>query len=181
MGLSQTTELKYLFGMIRKAGRDGEIIFLRDNDRDIMVDNLARFYLHFIGLFRNSEHIFDEQKEVKRWIENYVIIDKNERQVTNFRFANSKTDIMIQLSDVVSGLCGQMYEYLNKTGNHAVARDVKQMDDQQLLCAKTLCSMIYKSDERNPGFLFSITAQMIKERFAFFANHAAGECKERGL
>lgn len=177
----QNTEQKYLSGMIRKAGKDREITFLRENDKDIMVDDLGQFYLHFIGLFRDSEHIFDEQKVVKRWIENYIIIDKNDRQVTNFRFVNSKTDILVQLSDVVSGLCGQMYEYLNKTDDHAIAQDVRQMDNQQLRCAKLLCSMIYKSDERNKGFIFSITAQMIRDRFAFFANHVATEYNKRGL
>ena len=178
---NQTTEQKYLSGMIRKAGKEGDIIFLRDNDRDIMVNDLAQFYLHFIGLFRDSEHIFDGQKEVKRWIEDYIIIDKNDRRVTNYRFVDSKKDILIQLSDVVSGLCGQMYEYLNKSENNTIARDVRQMDDQQIKCARALCSMIYKSDERNKGFIFSITAQMIRDRFAFFANHVAGECGKRGL
>ncbi len=178
---SQTTEQKFLSGMIRKAGRDGEIIFLRDNDKDIMVDDLAQFYLHFIGLFQNSEHIFDEQKEVKRWIDGYIIIDENDMQVTNFKFVNSKTEVMIQLSDVISGLCGQMYEYLNKVDDHMVVRDVRQMDDQQLRCAKILCSMVYKSSERNKGFIFSITAQMIRERFAFFANRVICECNTRGF
>jgi hypothetical protein len=177
----QTTEQKYLSGMIRKAGREGEIIFLRDNDKKVMVDDLAQFYLHFIGLFWNSEHIFDEQKEVKRWIENYVIIDNNDKLVTNFRFVDSKTDVLIQLSDVISGLCGQMYEYLNKTNNHTIVSDVEHMDGQQLQCAKTLCSMVYKSNERNQGFIFSITAQMIRDRFAFFANYVDRECDKRGV
>lgn len=177
----QSTEQKYISGMIKKAGKKRDIIFLRENDKNIMVDSLAQFYLHFIGLFRNSEHIFDEQKEIKRWIEKYRIIDKDDRLIDNYRFQNSKADIFVQMSDVVSGICGQMYEYLNKTEDRIISREIKGMDDQQLICAKVLCSMIYKSSERNKGFIFSITAQMIQDRFAFFSNQIASECGKRGL
>ena len=172
-------EAEYITGMIKNAGRNGEIIFLQENDKNIMVDELAQFYLHFIGLFRNSEHVFDSQKEVKHWIEKYIIIDENNHQVDNYSFRDSKNDILIQLSDVVSGIYGQMYEYLNKTEIHSIARDVKQMDDQQLRCASLLCSLIYRASYRNQGFIFSITAQSVRDRFEHFAKSVEAEKRLR--
>ena len=176
-----STELKYVSGMIKGAGKNGDLLFLRGNDKNIMVDDLAQFYLHFVALFRKSKHIFDEQKEMIRWFEQYIFIDEKERLVDNYSFVNSQTDILVQLSDVVSGICGQMYEYLNKTMRHHIARDVEAMDDQQILSAKNLCSLIHKSSDRNKGFIFSITAQKIRDRLEYFADQVTREFNKREL
>ena len=176
-----STDLKYITGMIKKAGEEGEIIFLQGNKKRILVDDLAQFYLHFIGLFPDSEHFFDEQKEIKKWLNRFVLVNDKEEQVDNYSFVDSKDEVLIQLSDIVSGVLGQMYMYLNKSNIHTISRDVKGMSNRQLECAGKLFRLLYRSSERNRGFFFSITAGAVRKRFELFAEQINIECRRRIL
>ena len=68
-----------------------------------MIEDLMQFYYHFVLLFQNSFHIFDDQKEIRRKLEQYEFVGKYSKILRNYTFADSKSDIMIQISDVISG------------------------------------------------------------------------------
>lgn len=152
----QSTEIKYITGMIKAAGINKDILFLQGNEKRMLVNNLSQFYLHFITLFQKAQHIFDEQKEVKRWFEKYVFVNDDGEEFDNYNFVKSDDYILIQIADVVSGIFGQMFSYLNTVKNHQVLHDIKKMNDQQLQSAEILCRLYNKSAFRNAGFIFTI-------------------------
>lgn len=43
----------------------------------------------------------------------------------NFKFVKSETDIFVQLSDVVAGILGILFKYINSTSVNQRRRDVE--------------------------------------------------------
>lgn len=173
-------DMKFLAGMILKAGASRDLLFLRGNRKHIMIEDLMHFYYHFVLLFQNSFHIFDDQKEIRRKLEQYEFVGENSKILRNYTFADSKSDIMIQISDVISGTYAQLYTYINISDDNRLRKDVTEMTDVQLNTAALLWRLMEKSDHVNPGFIFSVSSIRINERVVFFSKLVAQEVEKRG-
>lgn len=173
-------DMKFLAGMILKAGASRDLLFLRGNRKHIMIEDLMQFYYHFVLLFQNSFHVFDDQKEIRRKLEQYEFVGKNSKILRNYTFADSKSDIMIQISDVISGTYAQLYTYINISDDNGLRKDVTEMTDVQLNTAALLWRLMEKSDHVDPGFIFSVSSIRINERVVFFSKLVAQEVEKRG-
>ena len=58
-------EEKFLVGMLARASKSDELVFLHDNDDYIMQGNYAEFYADPIRKYQKSIHIFDEETTVQ--------------------------------------------------------------------------------------------------------------------
>ena len=50
----------------------------------------------------------------------------------NFNFVKSETDIFVQLSDVVAGILGKLFKYINSTSVNQRRRDVEGLSKLQV-------------------------------------------------
>ena len=50
----------------------------------------------------------------------------------NFKFVKSETDIFVQLSDVVAGILGKLFKYINSTSVNQRRRDVEGLSKLQV-------------------------------------------------
>lgn len=48
-----------------------------------------------------------------------------ENMADNFKFVKSETDIFVQLSDVVAGILGKLFKYINSTSVNSVEEMLK--------------------------------------------------------
>jgi hypothetical protein len=158
-------DMKFLTGMIRKAGSSGELLFLQGNQKRVMIENLTQFYCHFVFLFQKSEHIFDDQKEIRREMERYEFIGSDSKILQNYAFVDSKNDLMIQISDVISGLFGQLFAYLNMTSEYKIRNDVRNMSEAKRKTVALLYKLVMKSEQKNKGFIFSIAPYAVRKKF----------------
>ena len=147
-------EEKFLAGMLARASKSDELVFLHDNDDYIMQENYAEFYIDPIRKYQKSTHIFDEETTVQDIVKKQIAQEEN--MADNFKFVKSETDIFVQLSDVVAGIFGKMFKYINSTSVNQRRKDVEDLSKIQVENILLIDKLRMDADRENPGFLCSI-------------------------
>lgn len=147
-------EEKFLAGMLARASKSDELVFLHDNDNYIMQENYAEFYADPIRKYQKSTHIFDEEPAVQDIVKKQIALGEN--MADNFKFVKSETDIFVQLSDVVAGILGKLFKYINSTSVNQRRKDVEGLSKLQVDNILLIDKLRMDADRENPGFLCSI-------------------------
>jgi hypothetical protein len=147
-------EEKFLAGMLARASKSDELVFLHDNDDYIMQENYAEFYADPIRKYQKSTHIFDEETAVQDIVKEQI--DMGDNMADDFRFVNSETDIFVQLSDVVAGILGKLFKYINSTSINQRRKDVGGLSKIQIDNILLIDKLRMEADSENTGFLCSI-------------------------
>ena len=147
-------EEKFLAGMLARASKSDELVFLHDNDDYIMQENYAEFYADPIRKYQKSTHIFDEETTVQDIVKKQIA--QGENMAYNFKFVKSETDIFVQLSDVVAGILGKLFQYINSTSVNQRRKDVEDLSKIQVENILLIDKLRMDADRENPGFLCSI-------------------------
>lgn len=147
-------EEKFLAGMLARAAESDELVFLHDNDDYVMQENYAEFYADPIRKYQMSRHIFDEETTVQDIVKKQIAMGEN--MADNFKFVKSETDIFVQLSDVVAGILGKLFKYINSTSVNQRRRDVEGLSKLQVENILLIDKLRMEAGRENPGFLCSI-------------------------
>lgn len=147
-------EEKFLAGMLARAAQSDELVFLHDNDDYVIQENYAEFYADPIRKYQKSRHIFDEETTVQDIVKKQIAMGEN--MADNFNFVKSETDIFVQLSDVVAGILGKLFKYINSTSVNQRRRDVEGLSKLQVENILLIDKLRMEADRENPGFLCSI-------------------------
>lgn len=147
-------EEKFLAGMLARASKSDELVFLHDNDDYIMQENYAEFYADPIRKYQKSTHIFDEETIVQDIVKRQIA--QGENMADNFKFVKSETDIFVQLSDVVAGILGKLFKYINSTSVSQRRKDIEGLSKLQVDNVLLIDKLCMEADRENPGFLCSI-------------------------
>lgn len=147
-------EEKFLAGMLTRASKSNKLIFLYANDDYIMQENYAEFYLDPIRKYQKSTHIFDEETTVQDIVKKQIA--QGENMADNFKFVKSETDIFVQLSDVVAGILGKLFIYINSTSANQRRKDVEGLSKIQVDNILLIDKLRMEADQENHGFLCSI-------------------------
>lgn len=137
---------------IKQSKRKNELTFLEENENLLFVKDYSNLYMHKTYMLINSEHVFDRETEVEKIIDGVEIIYKN-KKLTNFRFEDSVNEFYIQVSDVIVGLLGRLFLFLNKHSIKEIDTRVSELDVIQLENIKLFGKLINKSLEENRVFL----------------------------
>lgn len=147
-------EEKFLAGMLARASKSDELVFLHDNDDYIMQENYAEFYADPIRKYQKSTHIFDEETTVQDIVKRQIA--QGENMADNFKFVKSETDIFVQLSDVVAGILGKLFKYINSTSVSQCRKDIEGLSKLQVDNVLLIDKLRMEAARENPGFLCSI-------------------------
>lgn len=147
-------EEKFLAGMLARAAESNELVFLHDNDDYVMQENYAEFYADPIRKYQKSRHIFDEEMTVQDIVKKQIAMGEN--MADNFKFVKSETDIFVQLSDVVAGILGKLFKYINSTSVNQRRKDVEGLSRLQVENILLIDKLRMDADQENHGFLCSI-------------------------
>ena len=74
----------------------------------------------------------------------------------NFKFVKSETNLFVQLSDVVAGILGKMFKYINSTSVNQRRKDIQSLSKIQVDNILLIDKLRMEADRENPGFLCSI-------------------------
>lgn len=128
------------------------------NGKDhVLIDNFSQFYLRPIYLFKNSNHIFDNETTISEITSKYRIIDK-QQEIKNHSFIDSKSDFFIQASDIFVGLMGKLFSYTNTSTTEKIISDFESLSEIQIKNIDCLISLIKKSNNKNVAFMHSIVS-----------------------
>lgn len=146
--------LESLRQVLKEAKKNGELVFIMNEEDYILLSDLTQFYLRPVYMFKNSDHVFDNEDSILETIKDYRILD-NGALVENFQFVDSQTSQLIQLSDVFVGIMGKLTNYINTSTRDSLADDFKSLSELQKNNLGLLLNVIEKSNKKNIGFIYN--------------------------
>lgn len=146
--------LESLRQILKEAKKKGSLPFVMDEEDYILLKDLSQFYLRPIYLFKNSTHIFDNEDSISETLQEFRILD-GEQEISNYSFVDSKTNQLIQLSDVFVGIMGKLSNYLNTHAREEIDADFNSLSETQKRNIDLLIDLIDKSHNKNVAFLHS--------------------------
>lgn len=173
----QKPEEKFISGMLKRASKSAEMIFIQNNIDFVMQEDYSPFYIDPIIKFPKAMHHFDEELSIQNKVIETIV--KYENGITNYEFVNSKDNTMIQISDLVAGLLGKMFTFINSIPDKDMRKTVINLNDVQISNSLAFNGLRRKSDLRNKGFLHSLTAIGILDKLNRFFNLVENEHKRR--
>lgn len=159
-----TSILVCLKQILQESKKKNLLPFIMDEEDYILLKDFSGFYVRPIYLFKNSNHIFDNEVAVSEIIANYKIIDGSE-EIKNYSFVDSQSDLLIQASDIFVGLMGKLTNYINTSSRETIANDCDSLSEVQRNNINLLIDLIEKSQNKNVGFLHSIDSYEELEKF----------------
>lgn len=162
----QTTEQKFITGMVERAKKSDELVFLNDNTDYLMQKNYMEFYLDHPRKYYNSFHTFDEETRIQVPVNNLnnSYLGMN---LDNMEYVNSKDNVLVQVSDVIAGIWAKLMIYINSKDSNSIRKDVKNLTKIQIENINMLRELRWKSCLYNKGFLMSVTAMAVIKRIDF--------------
>jgi hypothetical protein len=98
---------------ILRNSNNSELVFIQNNDNYMLIDGFAEFYMRPLGLFKNSQHIFDEEVNIIDYFNKFEFYD-GDQILNHFKFEKSHNNSLIQVSDIVVGILGKYNEFINE-------------------------------------------------------------------
>ncbi|MBL3608235.1 DUF3800 domain-containing protein [Rhodovulum sulfidophilum] len=144
-------EFYMLKGVLQIAQRLERLPYLEDEEPNVLIDGFGSFFLNRLCLFNKSQHILDDEKQVETYLSGLDLTDRG-APLRHFRFANSKSEPGIQLSDPVAGLLGKLFSYVKQTSTSQITVDLEQLSDQQRSTLALLARLLDRSTAASPAF-----------------------------
>jgi len=149
-----TNLIKLVYSIIAHS-KNTELTFIMNEKSHILIDDLFIFYKKPFGIFKNSYHIFDEESSIEDIFNRWEFFNNTEKW-KNFEFQDSKTNDLIQVSDVIIGLIGKLFTYINDAHFKELNQLKNNLDKQQLINLTKIVKLIDKSDKQSTAFIHSI-------------------------
>jgi len=135
---------------LRAAAGLNELPFLHDNDEGLLIANFAPHFLRSVYVFKNSEHVFDRETYVQKALETMELRFGARR--LDYRFADSRAETCIQLSDVVASLFGKYFSFLQASSLPQLLERRAAFNPTQQSNVALLRELIDRSDAVSDGF-----------------------------
>lgn len=141
---------------LRHASRlpDLELPFLHDEQAGELIKDFSVHFMHPIHTFKNASHVFDNETHVERIMHKYELRDAERR--LDYRFADSKDEPGIQLSDIVAGLVGRHFNYLQDHSLTELVQRRDQFDETQHTNLSLLRRLIDRSDDFSSALFHAV-------------------------
>lgn len=163
--------------VLKSARKKKELIFLKQNKENTIIENYYTFYTRTIELFKNAKHTFDEESEVEKEINKFEFFDGN-KIMENYRFVKSKDDDLVQVSDCFVGLMGKFFSFINQISEDEINSLDTILEDFQKDSLGLFCKLILKSEKMCIYYLHSIASIYERQRAASVLNLAIKYIKD---
>lgn len=159
-----------LKGLLQMARGLDALPYLEGETPNVLIDGFGAFFANRLCLFKNGYHILDDEEQIEAYLESLQFSDHGE-PLRHYRFTNSKKEPGVQLSDVVSGLLGKFFTYLNRTKLPELEKDTAMMSATQLRNLTLLARLLDRSTDECPGFAQFVISIEDQRRAAFLLKH----------
>ena len=142
------TSLKQI---LRASEKDGTLPFLEAEDDFVLIKEFSQFYMRPIYLFKNSIHVFDNEKSIES-ILNDITFKDGEKTLNTYTFEDSNDNLFIQASDVLVGLVGKLSSIINTSSPNEIEDMFTRMGSYQLETLDLYLDLVNVSDKKNFAF-----------------------------
>lgn len=135
-----------------------ELFFIMNEADKILINNFLPFYVRTLYIFKNSEHIFDDEVSIEKIMHHFPMQDGS-RDLSNYKFSNSKAFKGIQVSDLVSGLFGKYFTFIKDMEISDMHNVKGNLNERQKGNLELMRLIISKSDKQSRGFFNSVMSE----------------------
>ncbi|CAM4044430.1 DUF3800 domain-containing protein [Cohnella lubricantis] len=154
--------VKSITQMLKQVKSKSELSFLSMETDHLLIPDYSHFYVRPLMVFNASTHIFDNEDHIKRLMKEMDL--DLPKDAGFYRFEDSKENKYIQLSDVVVGILGKCFTFVNSVPISKIKKVHEELNAFQLENLKLLDDVITKSDQFNKALLHSSTSLHEKNR-----------------
>ncbi len=142
--------------MVSKARVLDELVFLVDEQPDVLIESFSSFFTLPVLLFKNASHVFDREIQVEKTLN----ADRFQARAhgIDYRFSDSRVDPGIQLADVTVGLFGKYQDFVEEHRLPELLARKKAWSAAQSETFELLRGLIDYSDTVSNAFVHRITA-----------------------
>ncbi|MEP0911023.1 hypothetical protein NDI45_08845 [Leptolyngbya sp. GB1-A1] len=155
--------LQFLRQTLKEARRNKSLPFIMNEEDHVLIEDFSHFYLRPLQLFKNSTHIFDNEVKISQILADY-------KELKNYYFIDSESNLLIQASDVFVGLMGKFTIYVNSSSKEQIAHDFTSLSEKQLNNVDSFIELINKSENKNVAFLHRIDSYEELEKVFLICN-----------
>lgn len=166
-----------LKGMLQAGRNLPSLDFIEGFSPHLLIESFGTFYLTRIAVFKFSSHILDMEDSVRDEIE-AMKPSSNGLPVTHYRFADSKSEPGIQVSDIVVGVIGKMHSYFARTTREEVAESRALLSGASLKNAELLRDLIDASHAENIAFLHHLSSTYDIDKMNLFLQNSGSGYEE---
>ncbi|TYS51193.1 DUF3800 domain-containing protein [Bacillus infantis] len=138
-------EKNALIYLINKNKMKEPTLLLNNTDL-LFINEYKLLYERNIYMFNQSKHYFDEETEVQKQMNPIYL---NKKLLNNYKFKKSHEDIYIQLSDVIVGLLGKLFEFIKPINNSEIKYVFDSLHSYQKEGLELLIKLLHKSYQKN--------------------------------
>ncbi|WP_076573151.1 DUF3800 domain-containing protein [Janthinobacterium sp. TND4EL3] len=164
--LFRNTATMMLCDLLKDAACDTTLDFLVGNDSNILVDSFDTVFLHRLATFTSAVHVFDEEPQIRMSLEKERIVVGD--QTVAYSFANSRDEPAIQVSDVLCGILGKHFSYMEKCSIEQLEAWSADLSDQQRRNVALLAELTDKADEECHALIFNQAPNDSKAKSLWF-------------
>lgn len=141
--------------LIEKASSLQELAFLMGKE-DVLIESFRDFYIRPVALFKNSTHIFDHEAEIQKALAGLELVDAG--RAVDYSFSNSSSEPGIQLSDVLVGLLGKYFTFIEENSMASLLEKKRLLNPIQSQNLGLLKQLIDISHDASNAFFHKTTA-----------------------
>ncbi|WP_439125915.1 MAG: DUF3800 domain-containing protein (plasmid) [Pseudomonas rhizophila] len=160
-----------LCDLLQEAASVTTLVYLFGNQKDELVSGFDTAFIHRLATFVNSTHVFDEEPRVRESLERNEIVWDG--QPVSYRFEDSKNEPAIQVSDILCGLLGKHFSFMEKCSIEQLEETSEKMTAQQRRNVDLLARLVDKADEKCPAFIFNQAPQESNAKSLWFLHGIA--------
>ena len=135
-----------------------ELVFLDGNQNGVLIDNFLPFYLQPFWLFKNSNHMLDNESTIESSLEGSTLTYQDE-MIENYTFCDSKDDLHIQISDVITGVLGKLFSFAKDSKMSEISEFRLSLDGTAAENMELLTGIMKKTLTRSRGFHLHIISE----------------------
>ncbi|MBT2619171.1 DUF3800 domain-containing protein [Chryseobacterium sp. ISL-6] len=152
--------------LLKNSKETKNLYFIMDEKNHELITDFQTFYLRTIYLFINSEHLFDNEVTIEELL-NQLNLTYDNKKIENYKFIDSTNNQLIQLSDILIGFIGKLYNYINDTSINKIKLDIKEFSEIQISTLQSFYDLLSFSENKNKAFIYQTVSndELIKIKF----------------
>ncbi|OCI90963.1 hypothetical protein A6U85_25055 [Agrobacterium sp. 13-626] len=156
-----------LKGVLQLARNIESLPFVEDETPNVLIDSFGGFFIERLYILKNASHILDVEELIIDYLKDVRFVDGN-RELKHFRFADSKHEAGIQISDVVAGFLGKYFSFICATDDDKLIEIRQSLGQQQAINLSLLYELLERSNKENLVFAHAVMSnrdRMMAEAF----------------
>lgn len=155
--------------LLKENGRREELFFIEDNTPGLLVEEYSGLRTGRCALYKDSMHYFDEEAEAESSLE-VMPFTMNGGKLDNYKFIDSKTERLIQVSDVWVGLLGKLFFILDESTPESIKSKMESLSVEQKECVRIINSLIDSAESLHRALIQNVNSiEMVQHRGTLLA------------